>query len=426
MDKPSIKSPISWVPTLYFAMGVPFVALSLVSVLMFSDLGISDAKIAFWSSLIILPYTLKPLWSPLLELYKTKKFFVILTQLITAISFVLIALSLPLPSFFNYAIALMGVMAFSGATHDIAADGVYMQELNTEQQAKYIGWQGAFYNLAKIITNGALVFLAGSLSDQYGALKAWMIMMAICGVMMLLLAIYHVSFLPSTAQNPANQHLQPEDTLSGGIKEVIVSFFKKKHVIYYILFIIFYRFAEGYAMKIAPLFLKAPISGGGLGLSTQDIGLLYGTFGTAAFIIGSLSSGYFIASQGLKKVILPLVAIFNIPFAVYLLLAIFQPTQLGLIGAGIVLEYFGYGFGFVGLTLYMMQEVAAGEHKMAHYAFATGIMNLGVMIPGMMSGLLSDTLGYKNFFIWVMIATIPIFILTLKLPFTSLENTTKS
>ena len=413
----NIGSPIRWVPTLYFAMGVPFVALSLVSVLMFSDLGISDAQIAFWSSLILLPYTLKPLWSPLLELYKTKKFFVVLTQLISASAFVLIALALPLPNFFTYVIAIMGLMAFSGATHDIAADGVYMDVLNSSAQAKYIGWQGVFYNLAKIITNGGLVFLAGMLSDLYGPLHAWIIIMLICGVMLSLIGIYHMKYLPKLNVN-ASKKME-----TGGLKEVFVSFFKKKHILYYLAFIVFYRFAEGFAMKIAPLFFKASVESGGLGLSTQEIGLLYGTCGTVAFILGSLSSGYVIADKGLKNIIFKLVSIFNIPFVVYLLLAIFQPQNLWVIGAGIVVEYFGYGFGFVGLTLYMMQEIADGPHKMAHYAFASGVMNLGVMIPGMMSGYISDLLGYEYFFTWVMIATIPIFFISLKLPFKPIETT---
>ena len=177
-DNKSIN-PICWVPTVYFAMGLPFVALSMVSVLMFSDMGVSNAQIAFWTSLIMLPWTLKPLWSPFLEMFKTKKYFVVATQMVTGVAFGLVALSLPLPDFFCYAIAFMGVIAFSGATHDIAGDGVYLTELNATMQAKYIGWQGAFYNLAKILTNGGLVYLAGSLKDSIGIVHAWMVIMGI-------------------------------------------------------------------------------------------------------------------------------------------------------------------------------------------------------------------------------------------------------
>ncbi len=200
--------------------------------------------------------------------------------------------------------------------------------------------------------------------------------------------------------------------------EVIRTFFQKKYIVWYICFIILYRFAEGYVMKIVPLFLKAGIDQGGLGLPVQEIGIIYGTFGAAAFVLGSILAGYYISAFGLRKTLFSLCCVFNIPFVVYLLLAIYQPSNVWVIGSAIVFEYFGYGFGFVGLTLFMMQQVAPGKHQMAHYAFASGIMNLGVMIPGMMSGYLSDWLGYRNFFIWVLVATIPAFLVTWFVPFT--------
>lgn len=415
-NKPNSISPTFWVPTVYFAMGLPFVALSMVSVLMFSDMGISNTQVAFWTSLIMLPWTLKPLWSPFLEICKTKKFFVVVTEMVTGIGFALVALSLPLPGFFGYAIALMGVIAFSGATHDIAGDGIYLSELNTSQQAKYIGWQGASYNLAKILTNGGMVYLAGALKGSLGTVYAWMGILFICASIMVTVQLYHSIILPSTAHKSDKVH----DIRQTGqaLWEVIRTFFAKKHILYYIAFILLYRFAEGYAMKIVPLFLKAPVKAGGLGLDVKDIGLIYGTFGAGAFILGSLLGGYYISACGLRRALFSLCCAFNVPFLVYLLLAIFQPSDLWLIGSGIVFEYFGYGFGFVGLMLFMMQQVAPGKHQMAHYAFATGIMNLGVMLPGMLSGYLSDVLGYRNFFVWVLVATIPAFIITWFIPFT--------
>nr|WP_321479517.1 MFS transporter [uncultured Bacteroides sp.] len=409
-------NPVHWVPTVYFAMGLPFVVLSMVSVLMFSDMEVSDAQIAFWTSLIMLPWTLKPLWSPFLEMFKTKKYFVVITQIVTGTAFALVALSLPLPDFFCYAIALMGIIAFSGATHDIAGDGVYLSELNTSQQAKYIGWQGAFYNLAKILANGGLVYLAGSLKETFGVLHSWMIIMGICALLMISLSIYHMRMLPSGGVN--DSHIMTIKDSLRALWEVICSFFAKKHIYWYIVFIILYRFAEGYAMKIVPLFLKAPVENGGLGLPVKDIGLIYGTFGAAAFILGSVLAGYYISARGLRKTLFSLCCAFNIPFFVYFLLALYQPSNLPIVSIAIIFEYLGYGFGFVGLTLFMMQQVAPGKHQMAHYAFATGIMNLGVMIPGMMSGYLSDWLGYQHFFVWVLIATIPAFIITWLVPFT--------
>lgn len=414
--KENRKNPVSWIPTVYFAMGLPFVVLNMVAVLMFKGLGISDARIAFWTSLIMLPWTIKPFWSPFLEMFKTKKYFVVLTQITSGVMFGLVAFSLHLPDFFCYSIALLAVIAFSGATHDIATDGVYMTELSKEEQAKYIGWQGAFYNLAKIIATGGMVYLAGYLIGKVGQVNAWMIIMGSCGGIMLLLGLYHIRILPSGGA-ATGQVKNFRDTMCE-LWFVILSFFEKKYIGWYILFIILYRFAEGYVMKIVPLFLKASVEEGGLGLTEQQIGLYYGTFGAAAFVLGSFLAGYFIAHRGLRKTLFTLCCIFNLPFAVYPLLAIYQPGNPLLIGTAIIFEYFGYGFGFVGLTLFMMQQVAPGKHQMAHYAFASGIMNLGVMIPGMMSGYLSDWLGYKDFFIYVLIAAIPAFVITWFIPFT--------
>ena len=336
MNKKPI-SPVCWVPTVYFAMGLPFVALSMVSVLMFSDMEVSNAQIAFWTSLIMLPWTLKPLWSPFLEMFKTKKYFVVATEIITGLAFALVALSLPLPDFFRYAIALMGIIALSGATHDIAGDGVYLTELTATQQAKYIGWQGAFYNLAKILANGGLVWLAGMLKDEFGVVHAWMIVMLMCAGIMILIGLYHIRILPSGGG--ASGEVNTMSDALNMLWEVIRSFFQKKHIAFYIVFIILYRFAEGYAIKIVPLFLKASVADGGLGLSTQDIGLVYGTFGAGAFILGSLLAGYYISAFGLRKTLFSLCCAFNIPFLVYFLLALYQPSDLWIIGMAIAVSY---------------------------------------------------------------------------------------
>lgn len=423
------RNPISWVPTVYFAMGLPFVVLNMVSVLMFKGMGVSDAQIALWTSLIMLPWTLKFLWSPFLEMFKTKKFFVVLTQLLTGAGFVLVALALHLPAFFAICIALLAIIAFSGATHDVATDGVYMSELDKQEQAKYIGWQGAFYNIAKIVASGGLVWLAGWLLEYFGGeagatetarheatVQAWMVVMLLLGGIMLLLGMYHVKMLPSGGA-AAGQSTSAGETMQRLI-EVIKDFFTKKHIWYYIAFIIIYRLAEGFVMKIVPLFLKAERAAGGLGLSEQEIGLYYGTYGAAAFLLGSLLAGYYISHRGLSKTLFSLCCIFNLPFVAYTLLASYQPESGMLIGGAIVLEYFGYGFGFVGLTLFMMQQVAPGKHQMAHYAFASGIMNLGVMLPGAISGFVSDALGYKTFFVFTLFATIPAFLITYFVPFT--------
>ncbi len=427
--KQSKRNPISWIPTAYFAEGMPFVMLSTVVVVMFTGMGIDMASITLWTSLIMLPWTLKPLWSPLLEMYRTKKFFVVITQLITGLTFGGIAVALQLPAFFTISIALMGIIAFSGATHDIACDGIYMSELSKTDQAKYIGWQGAFYNIAKIFAMGALVYVAGVLIEYFGGRvegatpeevfnanrSAWTIIILACGAIMVLLSFYHTRMIPSSprAQNTRSFNEQMQE-----LWVVIRDFFTKKHIIYYLFFILLYRLAEGFAIKVLPIFLKAPRVDGGLGLTEEQFGIYYGTFGAAAFIIGSIAAGYYVAHFGLRKTLMSLCCIFNIPYIIYLLLALFQPENNVIIAGALTLEYFGYGFGFVGLTLFMMQQIAPGKHQMAHYAFATGLMNLGVMLPGMVSGWICEQIGYQDFFIFVMVATIPAFLITYFVPFT--------
>lgn len=431
-NKTHKPTPLRWVPSLYFAMGLPFVVLNAVTAVLYKDMGISNTQITFWTSLIMWSWTLKFLWSPFLEIYRTKKFFVVATQLLSGILFGCAAAALHLPAFFAVTIALFAVVAFSGATHDIAADGVYMEELSTEEQAKYIGWQGAFYNLAKLVATGGLIWLAGWFYKRFAAdaadaieayASAWTIVLYAIGAIMLAAGLWHIYALPAgkrAADNGAS--------LGKGLhelREVIATFFTKRHIWYYIAFIILYRLGEGFVMKIVPLFLKTPIDEGGLGLTNQQFGLYYGTFGAGAFLLGSLLAGYYIAGRGLRRTLFSLVCVFNLPFAVYALLAWLQPESMALICAGIVVEYFGYGFGFVGLTLFMMQQVAPGKYRMAHYAFASGIMNFSVMITGMASGWLSDVLGYKLFFIAVLFTTIPIFIMSRTIPFTYDEEQTQ-
>lgn len=417
-------SPLQWVPSMYFAMGLPFIALNLVAVIMFDDLGVDKAQIAFWTSLLTLPYTLKFIWSPLLEIYWTKRNFVIATQAISGFCFGVIAFLLPLPGFFSFTIAMMAVIAFSGATHDIATDGIYLSALDKKTQSTYIGWQGAFYNLAKVLANGGLVWLAGYLITSFKATDperapfyAWMIIMGIIGAVLVAMAIYHSWALPRADKGAATEAPQGFGQAMHSMGQVLLAFFRKKFIWLYILFILCYRLTEGLALKMVPIFLKASREQGGLALSNEEIGTLYGIFGTVAFIVGSILGGYYIARFGLRKVLFSLVAIFNVPFLIYFLFSALMPENLWVIGSGLVAEYLCYGFGFVGLTLFMMQQVAPGKHSMAHYAFASAIMNLGVMLPGMVSGWLCDLLGYEMFFILALAMSIPSFVMAKIVPF---------
>lgn len=381
---------------------------------MYKDFGISDSEITFWTSMIMWPYTLNFFWSPLLEMYRTKKFFVYTTQVLTGVLFGLVALSLHMSDFFAVSIAVMAVLSFSGATHDVAANGLYLDALDEKQQAKFVGWQGAFYNVAKVFASGLIVYLAGVFQKSMGTLQAWTIVLFLYGGVMLLLALYNARALPAGQSAKA---VQSKAQTGRSLRDVLVSFFKKPLIWLSIVFIIFYRFAEGQAIKVVPLFLKAEKEKGGLSLTNEDFGLLVGVFGTVAFILGSIAGGHFVSKNGLnRRILIFLCAVFNLPFIAYALLAIFQPQSHFMIGLAISLEHFGYGFGFVGLILYIMQVVAPGPYKMAHYAFGSAVANAGFLLSSSFSGQLSDWLGYHNFFIWVMFATIPAFLVTWLVP----------
>jgi PAT family beta-lactamase induction signal transducer AmpG len=414
------RHPVYWIPSTWFAMGLPFVALAAASSIMYKNMGISDSQIAFWTSLVMLPWTIKPLWGPFLEMFKTKKYFVYTTQIFTGCMFGLVALSLHTHYFFAISIGMLAIIAFSGATHDTAADGVYLDELDEKLQAQYVGWQGAFYNIAKVISGGVLVYFAGEMEKNIGIVNAWTAVMALYGIIMILLGLYNRKMLPESGSSK-NVHSVKEGFVT--LKDVAITFFQKKNIWYSLCFIVLYRFAEGQAIKITPLFFKAARVEGGLGLSTSQIGVLYGVFGAIAFVLGSLAAGYFVSNKGLsRKTLLLLCAFFNVPFAAYAFLAITLPQNLYIIGGAVAVEYFGYGFGFVGLILFIMQQIAPGKYKMAHYAFGSGLMNLGFMIPSMVSGFVSDYLGYKEFFIWVLISTIPAFLITWLVPLAKQEE----
>lgn len=409
------QHPATWIPTTWFAMGLPNLVLGgTVVSLMYKSMGLSDTQIAFWTGIIILPWSFKPLWGPFMELYKTKKFFIYTSQLVCGLLFLCAAFSLFSPSFFGISVALFLVTAFFGATQDIAADGLYLNELPPKLQAQYVGWQGMFYNFAKLFSNGGMVFLAGALIPILGGTKAWAIVMASYAAVMLLLGLYSKKALPTgiTAAKAGGTQ-----AVLATLKEVIVSFFQKKNIWAGILFIMLYRFAEGQAIKIMPLFLKADRTQGGLGLSESTLGLLTGIYGTIAFVLGSLAAGYFISKKGLnRKTLLLLCACFNLPFVAYAFLAVTQTDNQLLVASAVAIEHFGYGFGFIGVIIFIMQQIAPGKFQMAHYAFGSALTYLGYTIASMISGVISDYLGYKDFFIWVLIATIPAFVMTWLVP----------
>jgi MFS transporter, PAT family, beta-lactamase induction signal transducer AmpG len=410
---PPRAHPSLWIPTLYFAEGAPFFAVAALAPILYKRLGLGNDVIALYTSLLLWPWTLKPLWSPLLEMFKTKKFFVVTMELLGGLGLGLVALSLPLPGYFRYSMALLALVAFCSATHDIAADGLYISSLSTKDQAAYVGWLGAFYNVARVFCAGGLVVLAGLLESRGSTVRAWMSVFVLLGGMLVVLAFYHRLALPSGG---AARESESVGQMYRRLADVFASFFKKPHIWLFLLFILLFRAGEGQVVAIGRLFLLDQRSVGGLGLSTGQVGTIYGTFGTVAFLAGSILGGYFAAGLGLKRALLPLIVIMNLPNAAYLYLSVTQPTTALPVTLAMCVEMFGYGFGFVGLTLFMMQEVAPGPYQTAHYAFATAVMNLGFQLAGAVSGKIQVAIGYQRFFVWVLLSAIPALVLSRFLP----------
>jgi PAT family beta-lactamase induction signal transducer AmpG len=408
-----IHHPAAWVPTLYFAEGIPFYTITLMALLFYQRLGVRNDTIALTTRLLGIPWSLKPLWSPLLEMYKTKKFFVVVTEFIGGLSLALLALCLPLPGVFRYSIAIFALIAFASSTHDIAADGLYIASLTPKQQAAYAGWQGGFYNVARFVAQGGLIILVGYLETRMAALRAWGIVFTLTGATLIAVSLYHMRMLPSGGEERHSANLQES---AQTFRDVVVSFFRKPNILLLLAFIFLYRLGEGQVTTIGPLFLKAARSSGGLALSTAQFGTIYGTFGTAAFILGTVLGGYFVSWIGLKRALLPLLLALNLPMAAYLYLSIALPSSMLLVTAAMSAEMFGYGFGFVGVILLMMQEIAPGKYQTAHYAFANSLMNLGLIVPGAVSGFIQVALGYRNFFVWVLISSVPALILARYIP----------
>ncbi len=381
---------------------------------LYKNLGYTDSEIAFWTGIIVLPWSFKPLWGPFLEMFRSRRFYIYTTQLLAGICFGLAALSLYTTHFFPLSIVLFFLLAFLGATQDMAADGMYLAELNEKEQARWVGWQGTFYNVSKVFSNGGMVFLAGSLIAAFGNVTAWSIVLGIYALVMFLVGLYSIRVLPS---NQTDRSVKTGSEVWETLVDVIRSFFQKPAIWGGIAFITLYRFAEGQAMKITPLFFLAKREAGGLGLTEAQVGLLTGVYGTIAFIGGSLLAGYLVSNKGLtRRMLLMLCAFFNLPFAAYAYLAWFLPPDMLSISIAVSIEYFGYGFGFIGIILFIMQQLAPGKYPLAHYAFGSAITYLGFTAASMISGSISDQYGYANFFLWVLVSTLPAFIVTALVP----------
>jgi len=380
---------------------------------MFKSRGVPNDEIARWTALLGFVWVFKPLWSPFLEAYRNKKSIVLLFQLAGGLSLAVVAMALPLPNYFRYTIALLAVTSFCSATHDIAADGLYIANLSPSEQAAWSGWQGGFFNVARFFAQGGLVILAGVLESRWGVTQAWMVIFGLLALIMVLLSLYHWWALPPTT-GAASESM---GGVLGTLKDVLVTFFQKKNILLLIAFIILFRAAEGQVVTIGPLFLRDAREAGGLGLSTEQVGAVYGTVASLAFIGGSILGGYFTAWLGLRRALIFLILAMNLPNLAYVYLSTSLPTSTALIATALSIEMFGYGFGFVGLILFMMQEVAPGKYQTAHYSLATGFMQLGFVLFKGVSGDVQMALGYQKFFVWVLLSAIPALVLARFIPF---------
>lgn len=400
------RSAWRWIPTLYFAQAIPFVVAMTVSVVMYKTLGISNTDIALYTSWLYLPWVIKPLWSPLVEMFATKRLWILAMQFAVGTALALVALTLPLAGFFQMSLAVLWLLAFAAATHDIAADGFYMLALEEHRQAAFVGVRSAFFRVGMISGQGGLVYLAGTLGDLTGNVSlAWSIVFVVAGALFLIVCAWHRFALPVPAIDRAAVH----DTLAQGFVASFATFFRKEGIVPILAFLLLFRFAEAQALKLITPFLLDARAAGGLGLTTAEVGIVYGTVGTIALTAGGLLGGLAIARDGLRRWLWPMVIAMHVPNLVFVYLAFAQPVSIPAIAVALAVEQFGYGFGFAAFLLYMVM-VSDGPTRTAHYAICTGFMALGMMLPGMASGWVQDQLGYANFFVWVCLATIPSFV----------------
>jgi PAT family beta-lactamase induction signal transducer AmpG len=401
------NEPWFWIPLLNFASGFPYVIIISVSVLMYKNLGISNEDIGFYTSWLYLPWVIKPLWSPFIDLHGTKRNWFLCMQLFISIAFLIVGFIIPTSNFFILSLAIFWVAAFASASNDVASDGFYLLALTKDQQSFFLGIRSTFYRASMLTGNGLIILLAGYLEHRYGDnQKAWSYTMVFVGLVMTFLTIYNYFATPKT-----ELPIAVGETEEKNFATVFASFFKKKQIGLILAFILLFRLGESQLLKMLTPFLVDKTDVGGLGLDTEDVGIIYGTFGLIALTIGGILGGIAISKQGLGKWMLPMILTMHLPILGFVLLALFHPASVYYIYAVVILEQFGYGFGFAAFMMYLIY-VAEGESKTSHYAIATGFMALGMMLPGMLSGYIQQYLGYGNFFIWVFCATIPGIILS--------------
>jgi len=405
------KTPWLWVPTLYFAEGIPYFLVNVISVTMFKRLGMGNADLAMYTSLLYLPWVIKPLWSPIVDVVRTKRWWIVAMQVLMTVCFALLALSVPAKTGaamgpFVPLLVIFYITAMLSATHDIAADGFYMIALDEHRQSLFVGIRSTFYRIASVFGQGIIVVIAGILETRFDNIpRAWTLTLWLCAALFLLLTLWHIVSLPKVentdSDNAAAEIIsgpQGDRSFFGAFK----TFFQKPGVWLALAFMLLFRLPEAFSVKMLTPMLLDPMDAGGLGLSTAQSGLVYGTVGVIALTIGGILGGIFAAHYGLRKSLWPMALALALPCSVYLYMAIAQPQNMLLIYVLVALDQFGYGFGFTAYMLYMMY-FSEGEYKTSHYAICTAFMALSMMIPGFFAGILQEKMGYVGFFILVMV-----------------------
>ncbi|MDE6246921.1 MAG: MFS transporter [Muribaculaceae bacterium] len=419
-------SPWGWIPTLYIAEGLPYFAVNTLTVLMYTNLGVSKTDMAFFTGWLYLPWVIKPFWSPFVDIFRTKRWWILAMQLLIAIAMAGVAFSLTVSCFFAFSLAVFWIMAFASATHDISADGYYILALDEEQQAAFVGVRSTFYRIASILGQGGVVILAGYLEESLHSVSAgWSVTFILLSVLFALIFFYHLKVLPSPVCDDVTEKVKAGNIVRDFIN-AFVTFFKKPNIISALLFMLLYRLPEAFCVKMIQPFMKDPVADGGLGMSTQEIGFVNGTVGVIALLAGGITGGIVIAKSGLKRWLWPMALSLGLPCIVYCYLAALQPADTLLISILIGIEQFGYGFGFTAYMMYLMY-FSRGENATSHYAFCTAFMALGMMIPGMAAGWLFDTFAkstlpvfsgfgaYDLFFSLVMLSTLATFAVTARI-----------
>lgn len=397
----------SWLPSLYFAEGIPYVIVMNLSVIMYKRLGLSNTDIAFYTGWLYLPWVIKPLWSPFVDLLKTKHWWIVSMQLLIGSGLAGVAFTLPAPFYLQVSLVLFWLMAFGSATHDVAADGFYMLALDEREQSFFVGIRSTFYRLATIFGQGALVVAAGYLERTTGNIPyAWSLTLLVAAGLFVAFSVYHRFVLPTVSDDRRDGRKSYSDTWQE-FGRVVVAFFDKKNIGIAIVFMLIYRLSEAMLVKLASPFMLDARSEGGLGLSTEAVGVVYGTVGIIALIVGGILGGIAISRWGLRRCLMPMALALTLPNLVYVYMALWQPTSLVLINGAVAAEQFGYGFGFTAYMMYLIR-FSEGEYKTSHYAICSGFMALGMMLPGMAAGWIQTTLdSYLNFFIFVVICILP-------------------